>query len=69
MVGTYNSKDKHSGGVTYGGYSKQIVVTEDFVLTISDKQPLKALHHCFVQALQPILRFAIGKWVRAIKLV
>src|SRR3982750_1387182 len=23
-VGTYNSKDKHSGGVTYGGYSKQI---------------------------------------------
>ena len=35
MVGTYNGKDKHSGGVTYGGYSKQIVVTEDFVLTIS----------------------------------
>ncbi len=43
MVGTYNGKDKHSGGVTYGGYSKQIVVTEDFVLSISDKQPLEAI--------------------------
>ena len=37
MVGTYNSPDKHSGGVTYGGYSKTIVVDEKFVLRISDK--------------------------------
>ncbi len=29
---TYNSEDKHLGGVTYGGYSKAIVVDEDFVL-------------------------------------
>ena len=43
MVGTYNGTDKHSGGVTYGGYSKEIVVTEDFVLSISDKQPLEAI--------------------------
>lgn len=42
-TGTYNSKDKHSGGVTYGGYSKQIVVDEDFVLTIKEDQPLKAV--------------------------
>ena len=27
-VFTYNSPDKHTGGVTYGGYSKQIVVDE-----------------------------------------
>lgn len=40
---TYNAKDKHSGGVTYGGYSKQIVVDEDFVLTIKDDQPLEAI--------------------------
>ena len=39
---TYNSKDKHSGGVTYGGYSKRIVVDEDFVLRISDKLDLAA---------------------------
>lgn len=42
-TGTYNSKDKHSGGVTYGGYSKQIVVDEDFVLTIKEDQPLEAV--------------------------
>jgi uncharacterized zinc-type alcohol dehydrogenase-like protein len=37
MIGTYNSPDKHTGGVTYGGYSKDIVVDEKFVLRISDK--------------------------------
>jgi alcohol dehydrogenase (NADP+) len=31
---TYNSPDKHSGGVTYGGYSESIVVNEDFVLRV-----------------------------------
>jgi len=34
---TYNSKDRHTGGVTYGGYSKGIVVDQDFVLRLSDK--------------------------------
>jgi len=29
---TYNSPDKHLGGVTYGGYSKRIVVDENYVL-------------------------------------
>jgi uncharacterized zinc-type alcohol dehydrogenase-like protein len=28
---TYNSPDKHLGGVTYGGYSESIVVDEQFV--------------------------------------
>jgi uncharacterized zinc-type alcohol dehydrogenase-like protein len=37
MIGTYNAPDKHTGGVTYGGYSKAIVVDEDFVLRVSDK--------------------------------
>lgn len=31
---TYNSPDKHSGGVTYGGYSESIVVDEAFVLRV-----------------------------------
>jgi uncharacterized zinc-type alcohol dehydrogenase-like protein len=39
---TYNSPDKHTGGVTYGGYSKSIVVDESFVLRISDKLDLAA---------------------------
>jgi uncharacterized zinc-type alcohol dehydrogenase-like protein len=31
---TYNSLDKHLGGVTYGGYSESIVVDERFVLRV-----------------------------------
>ena len=31
---TYNFPDKHTGGVTYGGYSDSIVVDEHFVLRV-----------------------------------
>lgn len=31
---TYNSPDRHSGGLTYGGYSERIVVDEAFVLRV-----------------------------------
>src|SRR5882757_1245776 len=34
MTLTYNFPDKHTGGVTYGGYSDSIVVTERFVLKV-----------------------------------
>jgi uncharacterized zinc-type alcohol dehydrogenase-like protein len=34
MTLTYNFPDKHTGGVTYGGYSDSIVVTERFVLSV-----------------------------------
>jgi len=34
MTLTYNSPDKHLGGVTYGGYSDSIVVEERFVLSV-----------------------------------
>src|SRR6266545_2294040 len=34
MILTFNSPDKHLGGVTYGGYSESIVVDERFVLRI-----------------------------------
>ena len=37
MVGTYNAPDKHTGGYTFGGYSKAIVVDQKFVLHISEK--------------------------------
>jgi uncharacterized zinc-type alcohol dehydrogenase-like protein len=33
---TYNSPDKHLGGVTYGGYSENIVVDEKFVLRVPE---------------------------------
>ena len=34
LILTYNSPDKHLGGVTYGGYSDSIVVDEQFVLRV-----------------------------------
>ncbi len=37
---TYNFPDKRSGGVTYGGYSDSIVVTERFVLRVPENLDL-----------------------------
>jgi len=37
---TYNSPDKHLGGMTYGGYSESIVVDESFVLRMPAKLDL-----------------------------
>jgi uncharacterized zinc-type alcohol dehydrogenase-like protein len=34
VILTYNSPDKHLGGVTYGGYSESVVVDERFVLRV-----------------------------------
>ena len=31
---TYNGKDRHTGEITFGGYSTDIVVREDFVLRL-----------------------------------
>ena len=39
---TYNSEDKHIGGMTYGGYSDSIVVDEAFALRVSKDQNLAA---------------------------
>ncbi len=40
MVLTFNSPDKHLGGVTYGGYSDSIVVDDRFVLRVPPNLPL-----------------------------
>jgi alcohol dehydrogenase (NADP+) len=40
MILTYNSPDKHTGGMTYGGYSKQIVLDEHFVLKVNPNADL-----------------------------
>jgi alcohol dehydrogenase (NADP+) len=40
VTATYNSPDKHLGGYTLGGYSKEIVVDQDFVLRIPENLPL-----------------------------
>lgn len=46
MTGTYNGKDKIGGADsdhTFGGYSKSIIVREEFVLSVSEKLDLKAV--------------------------
>ena len=43
MVGTYNGNEKDGSGYTFGGYSKSIVVREEFVLRIADSLPLEAV--------------------------
>jgi uncharacterized zinc-type alcohol dehydrogenase-like protein len=40
LILTYNSLDRHSGKMTYGGYSDKIVVDEHFVLHVSEKLEL-----------------------------
>ncbi len=40
---TYNSYEQDKKTITYGGYSTHIVVTEGFVLNVSDKLDLKAV--------------------------
>src|SRR5256885_1756248 len=42
MILTFNSPDKHLGGVTYGGYSESIVVQEHFVLRVPSNLNLAA---------------------------
>ena len=36
FTGTYNGKDKHLGGHTFGGYSEKVVVRQEFVLSVPE---------------------------------
>jgi uncharacterized zinc-type alcohol dehydrogenase-like protein len=64
MVGTYNGQEKDGSGYTLGGYSKSIVVHEDFVLHISDKLPLDAVAPLLcagITTYSPLRHWKIGK--------
>ena len=61
---TYNSEDKHLGGVTYGGYSDSIVVDEAFALRISDKLNLASaapLLCAGITTYSPLRHWKVGK--------
>jgi uncharacterized zinc-type alcohol dehydrogenase-like protein len=61
---TYNSEDKHSGGVTLGGYSERIVVAESFVLKINPKVDLAAtapLLCAGITTYSPMRHWNVGK--------
>lgn len=64
MIGTYNSFERDKKTPTYGGYSKTIVVHEDFVLHVSDKLPLDAVAPLLcagITTYSPLRHWKVGK--------
>ncbi|MDQ2719794.1 MAG: NAD(P)-dependent alcohol dehydrogenase [Bacteroidota bacterium] len=64
MIGTYNTQERDGSGITYGGYSKQILAHEDFVLHISDKQPLEGIAPLLcagITTYSPLKHWKVGK--------
>ncbi len=64
---TYNSKDKVSGGFTFGGYSSSIVVNEKFVLKIADNQPLEGVAPLLcagITTYSPLKHWKVGEGTR-----
>jgi uncharacterized zinc-type alcohol dehydrogenase-like protein len=64
FVGTYNGEEMHTGGMTYGGYASNIVVTEKFVLRIPDNlDPAAAapLLCAGITTYSPLRHWKIGK--------
>jgi len=61
---TYNSPDKHTGQMTYGGYSNLIVVDEHFVLHLPEKLDLAAaapLLCAGITTYSPLRHWQVGK--------
>lgn len=61
---TYNSPDPFLGGVTYGGYSKSLVVDEAFALRVSDRLSLAGtapLLCAGITTYSPLKRAGVGK--------
>ena len=64
FTGTYNSPDKHLGGMTYGGYSKNIVVDQHFVLNVPDKSNLAGVAPLLcagITTFSPLRHWKVGK--------
>ncbi|WP_291726928.1 NAD(P)-dependent alcohol dehydrogenase [Bernardetia sp.] len=64
FTGTYNGKDKHLGGRTFGGYSEKIVVDENFVLKVPKNLDLAAaapLLCAGVTTWSPLRHWKVGK--------
>lgn len=64
MVGTYNSIEKDGKTITYGGYSAQIVVHEDFVLRVPANLPVHAVAPLLcagITTYSPLRHWKVGK--------
>jgi uncharacterized zinc-type alcohol dehydrogenase-like protein len=65
---TYNSPDKHLGGMTYGGYSESIIVDEAFTLRVPKNLELSAaapLLCAGITTYSPLRHFQVGKGQKA----
>jgi uncharacterized zinc-type alcohol dehydrogenase-like protein len=63
-VGTYNSLELDNKTVTYGGYSSQIVVDENYTLKVSEKLDLKRVAPLLcagITTYSPIMHWKMGK--------
>jgi uncharacterized zinc-type alcohol dehydrogenase-like protein len=61
---TYNSPDRVDGTNTLGGYSRQIVVDQEFVLLISDRLPLEGVAPLLcagITTYSPLRHWKVGK--------
>ena len=64
MTLTFNSPDKHLGGVTYGGYSESIVVDQRFVLRVPSNLNLAGVAPLLcagITTYSPMRRWNVGK--------
>ena len=64
MVPTYNGEDLHDKSITYGGYSEKIVVSDRFVVRVSEKlDPAKAapLLCAGITTYSPLRHFGVQK--------
>lgn len=67
MTPTYGAPDRISGEVTQGGYSKHIIVREDFVLIVSDKLDLSKAAPILcagITTYSPLKKWGVGKGTR-----
>ncbi len=63
-VGTYNALERDGKTVTYGGYSKQIVTNEDFVLKVSEKLDVTGVAPLLcagITTYSPLRHWKVGK--------
>ena len=63
LVSTYNSTERDGRTPTYGGYSTQIVVDENYVLRVRDDQPLEGVAPLLcagITTYSPLRRYKVG---------
>jgi alcohol dehydrogenase (NADP+) len=64
MTLTYNFPDKHTGGVTYGGYSDSVVVDQRFVLKVPSNLDLAGVAPLLcagITTFSPLHHWGVGK--------